>query len=190
MSEPLTLNVRFQLEGARLVIEYTVANDSPEEIFLTNHGVRYEPNGPVPDRNQAWVFFESGVVHVTQRRPDRPQDGFRQPVPHFVTPVKPRGRFRQELTLPLPLVEVRPYREEKASGARRVYPSVFFSVGFERANRWFVPAEIERAGHRVWVLRSRLKEKPPPSGPVEIPEEEFLISEKVAIDLPVLETRW
>ena len=72
VSESLVLTVGFQLESPQLVLEYTVVNNSAETVCLTNHGVSYEPGGPVPDRNQAWVFFENGVVHVTQRHPKNP----------------------------------------------------------------------------------------------------------------------
>lgn len=190
MSEPLTLTVRFRPEGAQLAVEYSVANETGEAVYLTNHGVTYGAQGPVPDRNQAWVSFENGVVHVSQRHPRNPGDAFRQPMPHFVTPVKPGTEFRHRIVLPLPLVENLPYKPVKPTGARRLYKEAYFSVGYKHANEWFQPSESERAGHKVWVLRSTLRERPAPVGPVEVPGESFLISERVAIDLPVHETVW
>lgn len=190
VSESLVLTVRFQLEQAQLVLEYAVVNESAGTVYLTNHGVSYEPGGPVPDRNQVWVHFEAGVIHLTQRQPKNPGDAFRQPMPHFVTPLLSGKEFRQRLVLALPVVENLPYKEVRPSGAHRVYHSAYFSVGLKRANRWFEPAELERSGRKVWVLRSLLKGKTPPPGPVEVPVEEFLVSERFAIDVPVQETVW
>jgi hypothetical protein len=190
VSEPLVLTVRFQLESAQLVLEYTVVNESAETVYLTNHGVSYESGGPVPDRNQVWVHFEKGVVHLSQRQPKNPGDAFRQPMPHFVTPVLPGKEFRQRIALALPLAENVPYRTVKPSGALLINHSAYFSVGYKRANRWFEPVELERSGRKVWVLRSLMKGKTPPPGPVEVPVEEFLVSERFAIDIPVQETVW
>jgi len=189
MDALLTLVVTFMLQGSKLVVSYSVTNHSPQVVYLTNHASRIEPGkGAVPDRSVALVYFENGdVVHVTKRNPPAPSDRFYTPRPHYVTPLPPKDKFTESFALPLPLKEYIPYQSVKAGGKQGLAHEIYFSIGYIVKKASIEAVELQRAGEKVYLIRSTLKkEENPPDRPVEPVVENFLVSERFKMEIPLI----
>ncbi len=166
MTTPPTLTARFEKVDSTLRIEYTVFNPGRDAVYLTNHACRFDPSGPVPDHNEAFVFVEDRVVHVTKRIPP-PPPAFYNPIPHFVTPLLPGQEFSETIVLELPLQPRVPYRNVQLSGARVQATHAYISVGYKLANPLVEAVQTERAGQDRCPSAPHAREGPAVSpGPV------------------------
>jgi hypothetical protein len=185
MRDAPNLTARFEKLGSRLRIDYTVVNPGSGAVFLTNHACRMDAAGPVPDRKVAFVFVEGAVVHVTKRIPPPPR-AFHNRLPHFVVPLAAGEEFAETLEVELPIQPVVPYRRVELTGERSEATQVRLSIGYKAASPLVEAVKAERAGKRVYLLRSTLeKGKRPPRGTV-LPVEQFLVTEPHEMALPVL----
>lgn len=185
MTTAPALTASFEKVDSTLHIEYTVFNRGRDAVYLTNHACRFDPSGPVPDHNEAFVFVEDRVVHVTKRIPP-PPPAFYNPIPHFVTPLLPGQDFSETIVLELPLRPRVPYRNVQLSGARIQATHAYFSVGYKLANPLVQAVQTERAGQTVLFLRSTLEKGEPLPRGFSLPAEQFLLSPRRELILPVL----
>ena len=180
-----TLTARFERLESTLRIAYTVLNPGHDTVYLTNHACRVDAGGPVPDHNEAFVFIEDRVVHVTKRIPP-PPPAFHNPIPHFVTPLHPGRDFSETIVLDLPIQPKVPYRRVQLTAVQIQATHVTFSVGYKLANPLVQAVQASRAGREVYLLRSTLqKGQRRPEGLIE-PVEQFLQSPRQELVLPVL----
>jgi hypothetical protein len=185
MSNPPVLTARFRKLDSALRVDYTVLNPGPDALYLTNHACRVGPSGPVPDRNETFVFVEERVVHLTKRIPPPPA-AFHNRIPHFVVPLPAGEEFSETLVLHLPLRPRIPYRKVELSGDTVLATHVYLSIGFKVGSALLEAVPVERSGREVFVLRSTLaKGQPPPPG-LAPTAEQFLLSPRVELEVPVL----
>lgn len=187
MPEMIRLMADIELQPEELRIAYTVHNASEALVYLTNHGVRFERGqGPVPDRMAAYVWFEKGTAHVSKRRPPPPET-FHTPWPYFVTPLGPLETFQETLLLPLPLRECRPYATDVPGQTRfqkGLLHQIYFSLGYIENSPYVEALETVRSNFRVFMLRWRFRELPPPP-PDARPDRELIVaSPPVPMELP------
>lgn len=185
MTTAPTLNASFERRDSTVRVDYTVLNPGRDTLYLTNHACRFDPSGPVPDQNEAFVFVEDRVVHVTKRIPP-PPPAFYNPIPHFVTPLSPGQKFSETIVLELPLRPRVPYRNVQLSGARIQATHAYFSVGYKLASPLVQAVHAERAGQEVVLLRSTLEKGQPRPRGLSLPAEQFLLSPCRELILPVL----
>lgn len=185
MATAPTLTARFERLDSALRVEYTVLNPGGETVYLTNHACRYGPSGPVPDHNETFVFIEDRVVHVTKRVPPPPA-AFHNPIPHFVTPLSPGQEFSETVVLALPVQPRIPYRRVRLSGLEVEATHVYLSIGYKLATPLVQAARAQRAGQDVVLLRSALEKGQSLPRGLSLPAEQFLLSPRRALILPVL----
>lgn len=186
MTTDPTLTARFEKADSTLRIEYTVFNPGRDTIFLTNHACRYGPSGPVPDRNEAFVFIEDRVVHVTKRVPPPPA-AFHNSIPHFVTPLSPDQEFSETVVLDLPIQPRIPYRRVHLSGPEFEATHVYLSIGYRVAGPSLRVVPADRAGQRVFALRAAPgRDRASASTGLAPPAEQLLVTPRQRLSLPVL----
>lgn len=186
MTTDPTLTARFEKADSTLRVEYTVFNPGRDTIFLTNHACRYGPSGPVPDRNETFVFIEDRVVHVTKRVPPPPA-AFHNPIPHFVTPLSPDQEFSETVVLDLPIQPRIPYRRVRLSGLEVEATHVYLSIGYRVASPSLRVVPTERAGQKVFFLRVvRERETASPPAGRTLPAEQLLVTPRERLPLRVL----
>lgn len=153
MSIEIILTVAFALQPGELQVDYWVENRSSQSIYLTNHAVRMLPKqGPVPDRQYAFVWIDGTAVHIAKRKPSPPADRFFTPRPHYVTPVAAGQTYTESFNLPLPLRESIPYRESQSGKAGQAR-SVDLTIGYIPASPTIEAVALRIAGQDVYGLR-------------------------------------
>lgn len=185
MTTAPTLTARFERLDSTLRVEYTVLNSGSDTVYLTNHACRYGPSGPVPDHNETFVFIEDRVVHVTKRVPPPPA-AFHNPIPHFVTPLSPGQEFSETVVLDLPIQPRIPYRRVRFSGLEVEATHVYLSVGYKLETPLVRAARSQFAGQDVVLLRSTLEKGQSLPRDLSLPVEQYLLSPRRALILPVL----
>ena len=187
MNELLVLMASFLIDGDKLAVTYSVTNYSPALIYLSNLEVRIDQgSGPIPDPSIAFVYFEKGVVHITKRKPPMPKDKLYTPIPYYVTPLKPGETFKESFSLPLPLKQEVPYKKIETAGRASKLREVYLTLGYFESNPAIEAAGLTRGGRKVYILRpsAALKKGQAANQPAV---EKFLSSEKLGLEIPVLE---
>ena len=185
MTTAPTLTARFEKLDSTLRISYTVLNPGRDTVYLTNHACRFDPSGPVPDHDVAFVFVEDRVVRVTKRIPP-PPPAFYNPIPHFVTPLSAGQEFSETIVLELPIQPRVPYRRVRLSGLEVEATHVYLSIGYKLASPLVEAVQAEQARQTVFLLRSTLEKGQPLSRGLSLPAEQFLLSPRRELILPVL----
>ena len=184
MSELLHMSVGFDKRPEGLAVSYTVSNEHPETVYLTNHAVSITRGvGPVPDRNLAFVAFEDGTVHITKRKPKPPQ-GFFTPRQHFVSEVPPHGSFTETFVVPIPIKECVPYSlvPPDSEFTNHILNQVKFSLGYVVGGPHLTTVRTQVAGIEVLALAPS---EPPPGASAAPPLERFVTSELVNLSVNV-----
>lgn len=137
MLAPVVLLVTFRIDAEQILVRYSVENKSGGEIFLVNHLTRYEKDkGWIPDASIVYSFIDpQGKIEIAKRVPPAPENRLVTPRNYYVTPLADGDRFEEELVLPLPLHENRPYDPliEPLAEPREMDASLSFSLGYFEA---------------------------------------------------------
>jgi len=191
MNHPIQFSTSVALKRGSLVISYRVENQSAKEIYLTNHGVRIDPQkGQIPDRSAVFVYLleKEKIVHITKRRPSPPKKLVAQVLMHFITQVTPGGVFSEDINIPLPIEANIPYEDTRPPfGSEEVteFRLVQFSVGYIEGSSFIRAAASEYGGEKVLSIVPALDER---GKPVPIPhklEEKYLFSPTYDLKIPV-----
>jgi hypothetical protein len=186
MPVAIDLQVDFKADVDTLTVSFTVTNNSDVVIYLTNVQIRrIMGKGPVPDKDEAFVYFDGKEVHITKRRPPIPMKTF-TPRPFYITPLQPESTFSEEILLELPLKANIPYHTTNAKGDAETAEQVVFSLGYYRHQSSMRAVEVESGGKQVFKLRAVQPPDFEPGMEIKPWEEEYLISEPVEMQFPIL----
>jgi hypothetical protein len=103
-----------------------------------------------------------------------------------VTPLSAGQEFSETIVLDLPIRPRVPYRRVELSGAQIRATHVCLSIGYKLATPLVEAVHAERAGQTVLFLRSTLEKGEPLPRGLSLPAEQFLLSPRRELILPVL----
>ncbi|NOX54016.1 MAG: hypothetical protein GXP27_06160 [Planctomycetes bacterium] len=129
----LSLTVTFNLTAHELQVHYCVRNKSARDIYLLNRLYKTIPSFTI-DPNFIYIHLEKEkrTVHLVKRIPDIPA-GKRvaAPVSPFVTPVRAKSEFSENVRILVPVREYRQYSAgAKGSGVEVTYQFVDLTLGY------------------------------------------------------------
>ena len=165
----VVLNVNIQVDSDKIVIQYSVKNESGAEVFLVNHLTRYQQDkGWIPD--SAIVYSkvdQKGNVEISKRIPPVPKDRLVTPRNFYVTPLVAGDRFEEKLVLSVPLHENQPYSPlvPPLPEPREIDGSISFCLGYLEATSSWEAKQVEVHGVSAYTLSRRnfdvVADKPP-----------------------------
>lgn len=200
MLAPVVLLVTLKIESEKIILNYSVENKSGAPIYLVNHLTRYEQGkGWIPDPKVLYVaMHDENIIEFSKRVPVEPKNRLVTPRDYYVTPLSHGERFEEEITLPIPLREQRPYDSliEPIPDPREIEATLSFSLGYFESSPNIEAQKVVVHGLPAYELV--LRNLPPAPAPgssqpsnqqAEItaaPQEKILKSEAVKTKLQVI----
>jgi hypothetical protein len=186
---PIMLIASFHIETNCLRVHYTVECKSEAPVYVVNHLTRYEASrGWMPDRSVAYVIITNSCEIEICKRVPPVADRLVTPRNYYVTQINPNQRLEEEISLPLPLFEHRPYDSFVGTPPppKRVSARVRFCLGYFVAQRFLRIEPVSVHGVDAFRL-VRNPAKATETAGSSVPTGETLIrSEPVEIELPVV----
>jgi len=182
MAVALKLTTVFQFSKEKLKLVYEVHNPATRDVYLLNRLYLTLPEWKMtPDVIYVHFLPETRTIWLNKKLAEIPQGPLiTSPVAPYVTPVRAGARFKEEIVLPLPLVEYRQYSGEIRAAADQspfeMYQEVYFSLGYYWRPDGTKEEELEIQGTPVIMPR------PPMGTPVEFGVVE---SARSRLDVPV-----
>ncbi len=201
MLTPVVMIVTFRVEPTQIVLNYSVENKSGGEIYLVNHLTRYEQDkGWLPDPKVIYAAIdEKGIIELSKRVPPLPEDRFVTLRSYYVTPLPDGEKFEEEVAVPIPLQEHRPYDPliEPIPEPREIDAVLTFSLGYFEAQPHIEAKEVVVHGIPAFqVVRRQLAavDGSPHAGHIPenavgrtAPTEKILSSELGKLRLPIIQ---
>jgi hypothetical protein len=184
MNPLLRFDAKFRVSDKELVLTYEVENRSTRDMYMLDRIDR--DNDYRADPNVVYVHLErdTKTVWLNKQIPRVPK-GVRPYAPSvpYSTPLRAGATVREEIHVPLPVREVRAYEGRRPEGELRPvqYRQAYFTLQYY----WRIEGMTEeilniRGGHKVIATRSGTRR-------LQQSDYGLLETERVAIDLPVLE---
>ena len=129
----LHMKVTFRITtGIELRLAYEVANGSNQDVYLLNRLTSFDDVAGAhvlsPNVVLAAPAPESGVI-AFRKTPAGPRAGVYRPIVPYVTPLRARSTFREEVVIALPVRAFDQYRTARGSEARD-YTRASFAIGY------------------------------------------------------------
>ena len=192
MTESINLSAVFSIENEELVLVYEVTNNDTLDVYLLNRLFR---STPAWELSPAVIYVhlqrDDKTVWLNKKIADIPKDvNVTAPVSPFVTPVRSGAAFKEEVRIPLPVVEYRQYgaygggpseAARKSEPVPVTYEYVFFTLGYFWGAKGTTEETRDIQGTEVIIPTLPPEARPPRFGELH--------TELKRLDIPVLEAR-
>lgn len=159
----LSMKADAKVEGDKLIVEYTVRNNSEQNLYLFDQMVGYEGNVPVVDQDTAYCFFDEPdtlrLVRATLRLPLEKEVRVLE-IP-FARAVPAHGEVAGRIQLKIPVPEKSPfYAPPKEGNSKEVEcRRIRLLIGWTKFHEGMTIAEVEAGGVKALRIRGAW---PPP----------------------------
>jgi hypothetical protein len=154
---PARLATDIRRSDALLTIGYRLTNETKHDLWVFNKFCRIDKTGKgALDDRLAYVIFEDDqTVHVTRSALPIPEGvSVEYPELPYVTLLAPGKTLAEQVEVPLPAREYRPYLHKGPSWTeqRHRFENVHFSIGVVRRSKYFQLRECSQAGKGIFVI--------------------------------------